>query len=230
MSQTYLIYPSGATIYGKAVADSLPWGDDAVALTDLGDDLYQGDTDNPYLFLQAGGSPDAADTPLGDIRDLYYGTENGGNVWLATRMHAWDWKQSTVADRVRALYHATYLIDKFNFIGDKIATDQNLQFPRQETCVTAATTTVVPLEGGVVPSAIEQAAYLIADKMLSGRDPDADFEALATKVETFGPVRTEYERGKGPQEHLANLIPSPDAWQRIKPFLKISTAFDIRRG
>lgn len=227
---TYIIYPSGATIYGKASLTADPWESDAVALTDLGDDLYEGDTDNPLLYVQAGGTPASTDTPIGNITDLYYGSEQGGNIWLATRMHAWDWKQSTVADRVRALYHATYLIDKFNFIGQKIEDTQNLQFPREEVCVTASSTTTTPLEGGAVPASIEEAAYLIADKMLSGRDPDADFESLATKVETFGPVRTEYERGKGPQEHMANLIPSPDAWQRIKPFLKISTAFEVRKG
>lgn len=229
MSSTFIIYPSGNTVYGKASLAAAPWESDAVALTDLGGDLYQGDTDNPLLYEQAGGTPASTDTSVGDITDLYYGTVDEGNKYLLTRMHAWDWLQSANFDRTRALYHATMAIDTFNYIGCVSPTDpdQNLQWPRVNVDSDGVET---PIAGGLVPEDIRRAAYLIADALLSGRDPEEDFEALATKVETFGPVRTEYQRGNGPPEHTANLIPSPAAWALIKPYLKIQTSFDHTNG
>lgn len=224
---SYIIYPSGSNLYGKASLTADPWSSDAVDLVDLGNNLFQGSASQPFIYIGTAGTAASTDTFVGEIGDLYYGTPDGGNVFHAQRLHSWDWGQSTLYDRVRALYHATQLIDKFNFIGSKVESGQRLQFPRQRT-LADGTIKAIGVVG--IPSDIQEACYLIADKLLSGRDPDADFEALLNKVETFGPVRTEFERARGPQEHLANLIPSPDAWQRIKPYLEIATSFNVNLG
>lgn len=227
MTISYLIYPSGNVLYGKASVTADPWASDAVTLTDLGDNLYSGNTATPLIYLQDGGAPASTDEKLGELLDLHYGTVAQGDIFHARRLHSWDWNNSTTVEKVRALYNATMLIDKFNFIGTKVSSGQNLEFPRECVDEDGEVTTI---HDGEIPKPIEEAAYLIADALLSGRDPQADFEGLMTKVETFGPVRTEYERARGPQEHLANLIPSPDAWQRIKPFVEIATSFDYKRG
>lgn len=227
MSTAYIIYPSGNTLYSKASLTVSPWGSDAVNLTDLGNNLYSGDSANKYLFLGTAATATSTDESVGQFGDLFYGTPQGGDVFMTRRVHSWDWTNATLAEKVRAITNASQLVDKFNFIGHKVESDQFLQFPRQRT---KSDGTIITIHNGQIPTPIIEAVYLIAEALLSGRNPEADFEGLITKVETFGPIRTEYERGRGPQEHLANLIPSPDAWQRIKPFLEINTGFDLNRG
>lgn len=212
----YIIYPKGNTLYGKPEPDSTPWGGDVTNLTELDGGLYEGDTDKPYVFVQAGGSPADSDEQVGVLGDLFYGTISEGDQFHLSRLHSWDWNHAATLDKVRALYLAGSLIDQFRYIKAKVGDDQNLEFPRTDQTE--------------VPKPVRHAAYLIADALIGGRDPDADFEALRTKVETYGPVRTEYERGKGTQEHLSNLIPSPRAWNLIKPYLKISNTFDFNKG
>ena len=230
MAIKYLIYTTGLTLYGKAVVDSTPWGDDAVAITE--DVTYAGVYPaleaNPYVFIQAGGSPADSDTAIGDVRELYYGTVDAAVLYHVKRVHAWDWDNAVLIDRVKALYTATQAIEKFNFIGRKTVATQELQFPRTRTDNDGT----VNLVGGVtgVPVSIEYAVYLIADALVGGRDPQADFESTNVKVETFGPVRTEFATDKGPQQHIANLIPSPSAWALILPFLGISTSFSQNKG
>lgn len=214
MSKTYILYPAGKKIYGKASLTASPWDSDAVDVTEIGSEgLYEVDTDQPYLYLGEASSAASTDESIGTVGDIYYGTVNEGDVFMLQRLHAWDWNQASTFEKVRSLYHATTLIDKFRFHSSKADDDQNLEFPRGDDTS--------------VPKAIREAAYLIADALLSGRDPEEDFEALLTKVETFGPVRTEFATDKGPPEHLSNLIPSPGAWARIKPFLRISSGFDV---
>ena len=57
-----------------------------------------------------------------------------------------------------------------------------------------------------------------------------DFESQNVKVETFGPVRTEFATNVGPQQHIANMIPSAEAWALIRPFLNISTSFKMNKS
>lgn len=217
MSKKHIIYTSGKTLYGKASTTVTPWGSDVVAMSELGSTgVYVGNTDQPLVYVQAGGSPADSDTQVADLDDLFYGTTEEGDLYHATRLHTYDWNHAATIDKVKALYTATRLIDQFRFHGDKASSSQSLSFPRG-----SATSH---------PEDIRRAAYLISEALLSGRQPEEDFESLMTKVETIGPVRTEYERARGPQEHLSNLIPSPSAWALIKPYLSISTIFTTRKG
>ncbi len=226
MATKHIIYTTGATLYGKSATDSPT----TVAITENPTyaGLYPADTDNPFVYVQAGGTPAPTDTLLGDVREFYYGTTASGDLFHATRMHSWDWSQATVYDQTKALYTATRLMDKFNFIGVKTDEDQGLEFPRTRTLTDGTVCEI----GGVsdIPQPIENAAYLISEALLSGRDPDMDFESQRVKVETFGPVRTEYATDKGPMQHTANTIPSPTAWALMRPFLEISTSFGVNRG
>ena len=218
MSNIHMIYPTGSSLYGKATNVS----GGGVGLTEVTDTLYVGDSSLPYIF-------DASDdTLVGRLDEQHYGTVTGGDKYHLTRMHSYDWNNGTTVDKVQALYTATYLMDKFNFIGSKTDADQGLEFPRTRT----TTDGTVNLIGGTadVPANITKAAYLIADVLLSGRDPQADFEAQNVKVETFGPVRTEYATDKGPMQHTSNMIPSPSAWALILPFLGISTGFSVNKS
>ncbi len=214
MSDIYMIYPAGSSLYGKATNVS----GGGTALTEVADTLYLGDSSLPYIF-------DASDdTLVGRLDQQHYGTVKSGDRYHLTRMHAYDWNNATTVDKVTALYTATHLMDKFNFIGSKTDSDQELEFPR-------VNSDGDPIGGiAAVPANIQKAAYLIADVLLSGRDPQADFEAQNVKVETFGPVRTEYATDKGPMQHTSNMIPSPSAWALILPFLGISTGFSVNKS
>lgn len=173
-----------------------------------------------------------------------YGTVNEGNAFFAARLHSYDWDNASVADRLAALVQATELIDQFDYVGQKntvqtaldaieavngdSTTDANvevlrlanlaqpLEFPR------GTATTDVPTE-------IETATYLIAKALLSGRDPDMDLEALAARGVQYGDLKTQYSRGGNTQEHLAHLIPSPQAWNLIRPFLRERNQFNLNR-
>jgi len=161
-----------------------------------------------------------------------YGTVNGGNAYFDARLHAYDWDQAPVSDRQKALVQATELIDQFDYVGEKYAVNllgddatdeekrvarlsQPLEFPRGDV--------------NEVPGEIDQACYLIAKALLSGRDPDMDLESLATKAAAYGDVKTSYDRSGNIMEHLAHLIPSPQAWNLLKPFLRYRNKFDINK-
>jgi hypothetical protein len=226
MSKVRLFYTAAVTLYGAAtkVAGA------GTALTEDGTypGVYEGDTATPYVYHQAGGSPATSDAFVAKIDEVHYGTIEGGDLYHQTRVHAWDWENATTEDKLKALYTATQAMDKFCFVGVKTDDDQGLEFPRTRTLSDGT----VNLIGGVagIPSGVVDAAYLIADALVGGRDPQADFESQNVKVETFGPVRTEFATNRAPQQHIANLIPSASAWALILPFLGISTSFTVDKG
>lgn len=168
----------------------------------------------------------------------HYGTVNKGNAFFDSRLHNYDWDQAIVADRQKALVSATTLIDQFAYLGykytvqealdgmDDPTTDANkevlrlanlaqpLEFPRGDA------TTDIPVE-------IENACYLIAKALLSGRDPDMDLEALASRGVAYGDVKTLYTRSSNTQEHVAHLISSPQAFNLLRPFFREKYQFDM---
>jgi len=227
MAIKYIIYTSGETLYGT---DELGGGSTIGITEDTGfSGLYPATESSPFVYLQAGGSPDpATDTLIGDAREFYYGTVAEGDFYHIPRMHSWDWTNATTYDKVRSLYSAKNLMDKFNYIGDKVDEAQGLEFPRTRTLYDGTVCEIGGTSG--IPMNIKTAAYLIGEALLGGRDPEADFEAQNVKVETFGPVRTEFATDKGPMQHIANMIPSPAAWALIRPFLKISTSFSVKKA
>lgn len=170
-----------------------------------------------------------------------YGTINEGNAFFDARLHAHDWDQATVADRQKALTQASSLIDQFDFVGMKYATqvavdalgDVDLDTDEnRETLRLADLTQELEFPRGdvnTVPTEIEQACYLIAKALLGGRDPEMDLESLATKSTSYGDVKTTYNRDGNHLEHLAHLIPSPQAWNLLRPFLRHRNRFDFKR-
>lgn len=169
---------------------------------------------------------------------MNYGTLAGANEFFDGRLFSFDWQQSSVANRQKALKHATQLIDQFQYIGQKYAVQavitaaesagvcpnnddlqaaelsQPLQFPR-------GTVNAVPAE-------IEKATYLIAQALLAGRNPDMDLEAIGQSRAAYGDVSAQYDRGVV-QNHIAHLIPSPEAFNLIRPFFRRRNTFDVKR-
>jgi hypothetical protein len=145
----------------------------------------------------------------------HYGTIEEANDFFASRLHNWDWDNADADTRVRALNQATELIDQFDFIDQKADESQDLEFPRTGQ--------------SDVPRPIKRACFLIAQDMIGGRDPGADFENLALRTEVFAGLRAEHDRNGNPQEHLNNLIPNVQAWNLIRPWLRIVKSFTWNR-
>jgi len=171
-----------------------------------------------------------------------YGTVAGGNTFFGARLHAYDWDSATPEDKQKALVQASELIDQFDYIGQKYAVqvvidaqDDSYDWSTdegQEALRTAELSQELEFPRGdsaTIPTEIETACYLIAKALLSGRDPEADLENLSVKSTAYGGVRTTYQRDGNNQEHLAHLIPSPQAFNLIRPFFRERDTFDVKR-
>jgi len=156
----------------------------------------------------------------------FYGTLLEGDSYFAARLHSDVWSSATSAEKTAALIEARRIIDAFNFKNEKhtvyvlllansSASDeairaaeasQTLEFPR------GADT--------VVPEQIRLAAYEIAYELLDGKDPELELENLGIESQTFGQVKTTFNRDQLPIEHLINGVPSAKAWRWLKPYLR----------
>lgn len=157
------------------------------------------------------------------ITNEYYGTVLEATEYFALRLHERAWTEASVANRPKALWSASVIIDSLNFKGvknsvyllDDDATDeeirvaeasQALEFPR------GADTEV--------PEVIRWANYEIAHALLDGKDPELELENLGIVSQGYASVRTSYNRSQVPIDHIINGIPSPQAWRWLMPFLR----------
>jgi hypothetical protein len=171
-----------------------------------------------------------------------YGTLVKANLYFAGRLYTDDWDRAGPADRMGAMVQATELIDQFDYIDEKYTVRTVLDAADSGTDWTTAANMAIlraaeaaqDLEfprgkSNVVPTEVEWATYLIAKALLSGRDPDQDLENLSIRVASFGGVRNTYDREGEYNEHIAHLIPSPEAWTLIRPFLRDRDTFTVKR-
>ncbi len=171
----------------------------------------------------------------------HYGTLVEANQFFAGRLHAFDWENALVGDRTKAMSQATELIDQLDFAGYKAAVQEyldGLECPDvddedvQAGMKAASLTQELEFPRGDdadVPVEIEKACYLIAKVLLSGRDPEADLEALTLKSTGFGDLKSTRDPVGNFHQHLTHMIPSPQAWNLLKPFLRERTAFNVKR-
>ncbi len=140
------------------------------------------------------------------IDTSFYGTVEEADQFFGARLHADVWTNATTELKEKALFGARCLIDDLDFLGQKSAIDQVLEFPRQPDTE--------------VPERVRKAAYLVAAELLDGKIPELELESLAVTSETIASVKTMYDRSLGPIEHLINMIPSPEAWNLLRPLLR----------
>jgi len=140
------------------------------------------------------------------ITVAYYGTIYEANEYFSKRLHERAWTNSKPANREKALWAATSIIDALNFKGAKHSDSQFLEFPRDDD-------TEVPIE-------IRMATYEIAQSLLDGKDPDEELENLGVIHRGMGSARSSYSRTQVPIEHIINGVPSQPAWNWLKPFLR----------
>lgn len=137
----------------------------------------------------------------------YYGTLTAADLYFENRLFSDYWLDAHVRNRQSALIAATRAIDKLNYCGCKNDEGQVLQFPRGDD-------TTIPVE-------VEYAAYEIAIKMLEGVDNEIEAQSIGVMSESYSSVKTVYQVGYV-NEHLRAGIPSREAWEYLKPFLRDS--------
>ena len=183
------------------------------------------------LTIPAAGTEDV---PVG-LAQTFYGSVSEATDYFSYRLHSPAWLRSSVADRPKALWAATMILDALNYKGHKHpvytlltanedATDeeirtaeasQALEFPR-------GADTTVPLD-------VRKASYEIAYALLNGKDPEMELENLGITSQGYASVRTTYARNQVPIEHIINGVPSPQAWRWLKPFLRDDDAIKLSR-
>jgi len=143
-----------------------------------------------------------------------YGTVNGGDTYFNERIGGTTWSNATATEKQQALVSATELIDSFNFFGKLKESGQELKFPR------AGQT--------AVPTAVEQATYLIADRYLNGETYESKLEELNVIKRKFLSAETEYDTKRTPTYQVTG-IPDPLAFKLLRPFLRDKFSFQLYR-
>ena len=156
------------------------------------------------------------------------------NNYFDGRLHQFAWNNASPADRTRANNQAYEGINMFNYIEEKFpvaaalaanpnATEATLQaaYLTQDGEFPRGTSSVVPKE-------IEYAQFLWAYALLDGRVPEEDFEQLAVTSQAYGGVRQAYNRQIA-MDHIALLIPSPQAYNYLLPYFRDEWGFCLVR-
>lgn len=117
-------------------------------------------------------------------------------------------------DKIKALNHATMILERLNIRGTKTSLVQELQFPRSPDTA--------------IPADVKAACCELALALLDGVDPDLEFENLRMAQQIIGGAKTTYDRTTD-VEHIAAGVPCVAAWRLIKPFMHDTNAVSITR-
>ena len=162
-----------------------------------------------------------------------YGSVVDGDNYFAARLHNYDWISASGTDRLAALVQATELINQFDYIEQKYAIVALGTKPTEAEVRTANISQPDEFPRGdsaTIPTEIIEAAFLIAQALLSGRDPELDLENQTLKTVRFGQLSSARDVEGNTNEHIAHLIPSPLAWNKIRPFLRERNKFCFNRS
>jgi hypothetical protein len=150
----------------------------------------------------------------GDITFPFYGSVTRATSYFDNKLSTGPWDRALQPERAISLTEATAIIDRLNFANDKNDVDQSLQFPRGD--------------DADIPLDIEYATYEIAIVLLDGYDENQEVETLGILSEAYSGVRTTYDADHV-NEHKRAGIPSIQAWELLKPFLRDNTLLKLSR-
>jgi hypothetical protein len=188
-----------------------------------------------------------ADSPNYGSGMIYYGTLTEADSYFASRLHESAWSDADPADRPKALWAATQIIDTLNYKGYKhpvylLLQEYGLQdipsaigsygSPTAEKLMTAEASQELEFPRGSdteVPLAIRRACFEIAHSLLDGKDPELELENLGIVSQGYSSVRTTFSRTHVPVEHVVNGVPSSLAWRLLLPFLRDDEAIRVSR-
>ena len=143
-----------------------------------------------------------------------YTTITEAQTYFDGRLNTEAWDDADKTKRDKSLKHATSLIERLNFTGDKADEDQVLQFPRGDDTT--------------VPTDIQYACAELAMALLDGVDPDLELENLGMVSQGIASIRSTYDVSR-PSEHILAGIPSASAWRFLKPYLRDPLTVNLDR-
>lgn len=136
------------------------------------------------------------------------------SAYFAKRLNTGDWDSASPQDQDKALSQATSMIDQLNFAGDVAVDGQPLQFPRDDDTV--------------IPQAVAYACAEVAIALLGDVDVNMEGRGVNVTETSFANVRTK-KNETFVQDWVLAGIPSPMAWNYLKPFLRDPHAVDLVR-
>lgn len=144
-----------------------------------------------------------------------YGTIEDAIVYVpAHYLECSAWTDATTDEQTAALNLATEIIDCLMYTGEKTATDQENEFPRDGKLT--------------VPEAIEKACYDIAFQIISGADPDLDSLVQPIVGGSLAGGHVSYDPAAATAAQL-NGVPSQRAWNKLTPFLVDPSVLNLVR-
>ncbi len=161
----------------------------------------------------------------------YYGSLAEANTYFSDRLHSTVWDNASASDKPKALLWAARTIDGLNYKGTKAAVyaimyddegDPLSPQPTEDQVLAADATQELEFPRGrdtAVPYDIKRAQWEMAYAMLDGFDPDAAFESMNVKSQSYSAVRTTYADGEQSVEYLMYGIPNATVWRLLKPYL-----------
>ena len=175
------------------------------------------------------------------LNNTYYGTLPEAEGYFDKRLHEWAWSSASDIDKEKALIAARRLMDGLNFKGYKHTVylmreswTDGTEMTEEMLAEIQAAETAQPNEfprgaDTIVPEDIRIAQYELAHSLLDNKDPELELETLAVQTQTYGNVKTAYQREQMPLEHIVNLIPNALAWRLLRPFLRDDDAVKLSR-
>lgn len=143
-----------------------------------------------------------------------YGSVVDADSFFNLRLYTGVWDNSTTDLKTKALSQSSQRIDQLNFIGDKTDSDQDAEFPRDSDTE--------------VPRAIIEATYLCAIAFLEGVDTDKEMNQARVTSQSIDTVKQTYDANQFPV-WIASGIPSQEAWNKLRPYLRDSSSITLRR-
>jgi hypothetical protein len=145
---------------------------------------------------------------------MYISSENAVLYFEGRYPNPTGWNSATSINRTRALTTASRFLDRLNYVGEKLSDEQEHEFPRTGQAE-------IPLD-------LQYACAEIAESLLSGYDPEEEFDNLTVVAQGISSARVTYDRNQIPEGSVMG-IPSAVAWRYIKPWLKDNKNIRIRR-
>ena len=145
-----------------------------------------------------------------EILDLTYTTVVEAEAYLRYHLAKNAWFSATEDRRKGALIAATRIIDRLPYIGWRAVEGQKLKFPR----------VILGFDlGETVPQPIQEACVEIALALLSGIDPEKEFNSLTlSRKEYLGMVQVKDTRHMEP--HKLAGVPSMAGYLLLVPYLR----------
>jgi len=172
----------------------------------------------------------------------YYGLLAEADGYFESRLREWSlWSAASESDKEKALIAARRLMDGLGYKGYKHTVyevmeqwEEGAEIDDDKLAEIRAAEVAQPNEfprgpDTKVPEDIRVAQYAIAYSLLDNKDPELELETLAVSSQTYGSVKTMYQREQLPLEHLINLIPNAVAWRRLRPYLRDGDAINLSR-